>query len=114
MSGNSCPINYIPAPPGTNTTARNIYFPGADKPGTPETGASGSGRVTGGSKNIAVTEENKVTVGDKICIGPSNASFKFTNGKYAVDTSKQIVCPMGTPLKSDSGNYYCVVNLENY
>ena len=89
-----CPTNYLVAPLGSEYDNNNIYFPN--------------------SQSTIPNTSSTVFVGNRLCLGPSNASFKFSNGKFAVDTSKQIVCPMGTPLKSQSGNYYCVVDMDKY
>jgi len=92
-----CPTNYISAPMGSAYGNNNIiYFPGSN------------GKITGVPGNV------NVSTSDRLCLGPSNATFKFSSGKYVIDTSKQIMCPMGTPLKSTSGNYYCVVDLNKY
>jgi hypothetical protein len=53
-----------------------------------------------------------------ICIGPSNASFKYSDSdknsdKKYVDANKQINCPFGKPFKTPGGNYLCVVNMTD-
>lgn len=117
----SCPTNYFDAPPGTKVLDNFIMFPEVTTQSDIQ------------SANVSITEEEKrkrdaekamstkvegYDSKNRICLGPTNSSFKFvkniSDSKYEIDTKKPITCPFGVPLKSKgaSNNYYCVLNID--